>query len=372
MKKIIAKIHLWIAFPVGLIITVLCLSGAILVFRTEIEEATHPERYFVTEDEQNALPLPLDELMRLAGEQLENDAATGITIPSDPRRTYAVSVASDFHRLQYINPYSGKLIKSESGHSFFLWVMQLHRWLLLNPQTGKPITGWTTLLFIITLISGAILIIPKNRKALKRIYRINLTKGWRRFWYDLHISAGSHCLLLLLILALTGLTWSFRWYSNGVYKIFGAEPPAMNRSRPRPHPHPADFTHWQSVLEKVSRDNPEFRTITFRNSSVNVVQNKIWGNVRATDTYSFDEKTAEITDYRPYGKAEKSVKIRGWLYTLHVGAWGGMFSKIITCIASLVGASLPLTGYYIWWRKRRRKAYSSVMILNISSENSNR
>jgi uncharacterized iron-regulated membrane protein len=77
--------------------------------------------------------------------------------------------------------------------------------------------------------------------------------------------------------------------------------------------------------------------------------------VRASDRYSFDAKTGAITDYVPYAKQDKAMKIRGWLYTLHVGAWGGWFSKIISCIAALVGACLPLTGYYIFWKKRKRK-----------------
>ena len=30
---------------------------------------------------------------------------------------------------------------------------------------------------------------------------------------------------------------------------------------------------------------------------------------------------------------------------------GGLFSRILTCIAALIGGILPLTGYYIWLRR---------------------
>ena len=33
MNKVFRKIHLWLSVPVGLIITVICLTGAALVFR---------------------------------------------------------------------------------------------------------------------------------------------------------------------------------------------------------------------------------------------------------------------------------------------------------------------------------------------------
>ena len=36
MKKIFSKIHLWLSVPFGLLITLICFSGAMLVFETEV------------------------------------------------------------------------------------------------------------------------------------------------------------------------------------------------------------------------------------------------------------------------------------------------------------------------------------------------
>ncbi len=47
MKKIFAKIHLWLSLPLGIVLTVVCLSGAVLVFEGEITRALHPELYRV-------------------------------------------------------------------------------------------------------------------------------------------------------------------------------------------------------------------------------------------------------------------------------------------------------------------------------------
>jgi uncharacterized iron-regulated membrane protein len=373
MKKMLRKIHLWIAFPAGLIITILCLTGAILVFRAELEDRLYPERYFV--EDVTAEKLPLHELMPQINRQLDNDVATAITVSRNPKRTYAVTIASNFHNPQFADPYSGKLIRVEGGASFFSQLLQLHRWLLIGRQTGAKITGWSTLLLVVILISGTLVVIPKSRKGMKRILTVSVTKGWKRFWYDLHLSAGTYALLILLLLSLTALTWSFRWYSNGVYKLFGVE---QSVGRPSPNGannqqqggrgqreggrggrpgsnRPVDFTHWQAVFDEVAAENPNYQTISIRNGTATVTRQKIWGNVRASDQYTFDEKTGEITGYQPYGEQAKAMKIRGWLYTLHVGAWGGLFSKIITCLASLVGASLPLTGYYIWIMKQRKR-----------------
>ena len=40
-------------------------------------------------------------------------------------------------------------------------------------------------------------------------------------------------------------------------------------------------------------------------------------------------------------------------YDIHVGAIGGLTGKIIAFIVSLICASLPVTGFLVWWMKRR-------------------
>ncbi|MDR1983525.1 MAG: PepSY domain-containing protein [Prevotellaceae bacterium] len=423
MKKIIRKIHLWIAFPIGIIITIICLTGAILVFRPEIEESLHPERFFAKETHDK--PMSLTELIPLVNSQLENNSIAGVTIPNNPKRNYIINLTEGFRAAAYVNPYTGKLIeitKPEGG--FFTKIMQLHRWLLDDTRKiGKPVVGYSTLLFVIILITGIIIIFPKTRKSLKRIFTIHINKGWTRFWYDMHISAGVYVVLILLVLALSGLTWSFRWYSAGVYNLFGVELPAMNpnhgnsrgertsqnqqteqrnnrgertsqnqqaEQRNNRGERPAqnqqaeqrnsrgernaqnqqaeqrdsiseknrqttDFSHWQEVFEEIKKQNPDFKSISIQNESASVSQKRIWGNARASDRYAFDAKTGVIKDYLPYSKQEKATKIRGWIYTLHVGAWGGLFSKIITFIAALTGASLPITGYYFFCKKRKKR-----------------
>ena len=45
--------------------------------------------------------------------------------------------------------------------------------------------AFTSLMFVVVLISGIIVWWPRTRKALKNSLKISGTKGWKRFWYDL-------------------------------------------------------------------------------------------------------------------------------------------------------------------------------------------
>ena len=78
-----------------------------------------------------------------------------------------------------------------------------------------------------------------------------------------------------------------------------------------------------------------------------------FGNQRAADRYAFNPQDGEITEVTLYKDTDASGKMRGWIYSVHVGSWGGMFTRILTFIAALLGGTLPLTGYYLWLRRIR-------------------
>jgi uncharacterized iron-regulated membrane protein len=47
MKVFFRRIHLYLGLSAGLVIITCCLTGAILVFQKELEQAFNKERYFV-------------------------------------------------------------------------------------------------------------------------------------------------------------------------------------------------------------------------------------------------------------------------------------------------------------------------------------
>ena len=76
------------------------------------------------------------------------------------------------------------------------------------------------------------------------------------------------------------------------------------------------------------------------------------GNQRAADKYSFDSRTGEVTDVVLYADSDHNRKVRGWVYSIHVGSWGGIITRVMWFLAAMLGATLPLTGYYLWIRRK--------------------
>lgn len=48
----------------------------------------------------------------------------------------------------------------------------------------------------------------------------------------------------------------------------------------------------------------------------------------------------------------KGSELMQLFHVIHIGSWGGMLTKIITFVISLIGASLPVTGYLLYFRRK--------------------
>src|SRR5690554_3560964 len=105
MRKFFTNIHLWLSIPAGLILSVVCLTGALLSFDKEILEWIYPERYFV-EHTAGREPLPIEELVAMANDQLSNNSVANIQISSDRSRTYTLGLKEGMRVSAFQNPYT--------------------------------------------------------------------------------------------------------------------------------------------------------------------------------------------------------------------------------------------------------------------------
>lgn len=48
MMKFFRKVHLWLSVPFGIIVTLVCFSGAMLIFEPEITRAVKSDVYYVS------------------------------------------------------------------------------------------------------------------------------------------------------------------------------------------------------------------------------------------------------------------------------------------------------------------------------------
>ena len=182
---------------------------------------------------------------------------------------------------------------------------KLHRYLLDVPD--EPHEG-IAICFTLIILSGIIVWWPKNKKMLKARLKVRTKKGFRWFVYDSHVSLGIYVALFLIIMSLTGPSWSFHWYRQGAMAVLGGN---VN-----------DMEHHGKV-EMVQQPN----------DSINA------------------EQAPQQIKHNPMHDGKKPPQ--AVLMELHTGKLLGLPMKIVYFIAALIGGFLPISGYYMWWKRRK-------------------
>lgn len=371
LKKIVRKIHLWLGFTSGLLVLFLGITGCILAFEIEIRKLTEPYQFVKKE---NKPFLPPSVLVAAAEKYLDGKNANSIEYKDKSKAAIVSYYDDENYKLVAVNPYSGEVLKAKNmNRDFFRIVVTGHYYLWLPPKIGQPIVASATLIFLVMMISGLILWWPKNKAARKQRFSIKWNAKWRRKNYDLHNVLGFYMTWVAIFLAITGLVMGFQWFAKSVYWASSggkAMPehvhPVSDTTKSLVNIYPADEI-WKHLCKEAKEK--ESVSIYFPLTNTDPVEGSINhrpGTYYNMDYYHFDQYTLEelpATDIYAGKFKDASIenKISRMNYDIHVGAVLGLPGKILAFFASLIAASLPITGFYIWWGRRKKRQRISIV-----------
>jgi uncharacterized iron-regulated membrane protein len=250
---------------------------------------------------------------------------------------------------------------------FFRWVLDGHFYLWLPHEIGQTVIASATLIFLLMLITGLILWYPKNKKAAKQRFWFRWKEGikWKRKNYDLHNITGFYVMAIALIFAITGLVWGFPWFAYSYYTLIGGEKSLVYEDPISQKE--ISVSDIKKPLDKVwfmmQKDYPDAQSIEVHppetdSSSIAANANLDKGTYWKTDYRYFDQYTLKEKEVKHiYGKlanATASDKLIRMNYDIHTGAILGLPGKVFAFLISLLIASLPVTGFLIWYGKRNK------------------
>lgn len=275
-RKFLLKLHLWLSLPLGIIITLICLSGATLVFKNEIRNALGMPKVVAPDRKsgkggKDGKTASLQQEKSTVSHQCSPNGCSQcpskeVCHPSASAKDDASAKSNEAvkEKTSVVGKSSSKDTPygTTTKRDFFSYVTKFHTGLLMG-SVGKLIVTYTTLFFVFILLSGIFIFLPGNGKQLRQRFKVEWGKGAKRRLFDLHVSLGWWTLLWLLLLAVTGLGFGLKLVPKGT-------------------------------------------------------------------------------------------EMMQLFHELHIGSWGGMLTKIITFVVSLIGASLPVTGYLLYFRRKRK------------------
>lgn len=364
VKKIIGKIHLWLGLSSGLLVFVIAITGCIYAFQEEIKDLTQPYRFAETHGQPH---LPPSQLQPIAEEALPGKHLHAVLYYQNGRSAQGIfySFEENYYYIAYLNPATGEVLKVRDEYAdFFRFILDGHFYLWLPPHIGQPVVASATLVFVVMLLSGLVLWWPRNKNGRKQRFSIKWNARWRRKNYDLHNVLGFYAMGLALVLALTGLVWGFQWFRDAVYSATSggktfveyADPASDTSATNLKTGNPLDLIWLRMKSEYPNAEWIEVHPPETTSSSIAANANPDASTYWKTDYRYFDQYTLEeLSVDHVWGRFEQATladKVMRINYDVHVGAIGGLAGKILAFLISLMVASLPITGFLIWWGRK--------------------
>ena len=381
-KRINNWLHLWLGLISGLIVLIVCLTGCIWVFNEEITGLLEPDTKVAWQDKPVVKPA---ELMRIAAKLYPEKMPSYANYQQGRAINLNLRAANAAPRdrrigntILKVNPYTGEIISTEvykPGESdFFRFILNGHRFLWMSPQIGRPIVNYGTLIFVVLLITGLIWWYPKkwNQSTRDKSFKIKWGASFKRVNLDLHNVLGFYALLFLLAIALTGMVYGIKWYSEGVYwvtsggdklaeyKRLGSDSTLKGKGYT---PEKAMDLAWNKVIARHPKSMGfyyNFADTADAKAAINITVYPNKGQFYNSQGYTFDQHTLKELKREDaysiaYAQASFGQKLRKMNYDIHVGSILGFPGKVMAFLASLIGASLPITGFLVWYGRKFKK-----------------
>lgn len=363
IKNIARQVHLWLGLATGIIVFIISITGCIYVFEEEIRDFSKDEKLYVPIQEKSFVGL--EKIVNSFQKEFPKDKITSIKI--NQQTLNAAVELSTKKKTYYFNPYDGALIGNEK-QDWLTVVRKLHTELLLG-ETGSFIQRWAVVIFALMLITGLILWFPQQMRSLKQSLTIKWKGTFKRVNYDLHNVLGFYASFFLIVIVFTGLFFAFKEVKNAAAFVTGTKLTEGIEVKSETIPQKESLAaRYDRIYKTTNQKYPGANTATFsikKDKDVRLRMTYPYKWSRNQNTFFFDAKTGQLLRYKLYKDFNAADIIEASNYEVHTGRFFGLFGKIVAFFASLIAASLPITGFIIWLKKKKKaKKKSPVKTVN--------
>lgn len=373
------------------LIIFLSITGAVYLFKPQIEDKMYEDYYYVQPGEQKRSSTEqIEEVMK----NYPNGEITSYTPSFEADRSSVVGLSTIGENLSiYVNPYNGDIIGDlNENDRFMAFVKNLHNGEFWGGTLGNWFVELAACWTIILIITGVYLWWPRNQKTIfgTLLPRLRITKGKRVLWRDLHSTTAIWLSLLIVVQVVSGLMWSGVWgnmANNLVAKTDAGSPAGVNPWESYAFPQStlptkevADDVPWaaekmpvpqsndkgtnsisiEEVIETVSDNkvHPGYKIVFPQNESgvytVFLSPNAIYPD----KPMPWTQQTLHIDQYDGTVLANlgwKDYGILGKLITLGIAFHQGDFGLVnqLVVLALVFGIVLiAISGFMMWWKRR--------------------
>jgi uncharacterized iron-regulated membrane protein len=378
MRRIWLKLHLWLGLFLGLWLSLIGLTGSLLVFYHELEELVHP-RTFAVEPQPGgeAAFRPFDEVYAAIRNGVPTAAQFGSmyyprTASSVWWGRYTVPTESEAELWYvFVDPYTARVLArwlvKEDGQwfrrEFSGFLYDLHYKLLLPGDIGSPLVGIVAMLAFVSVGFGVYLWWPKQGKW-RRALSFKRGASSQRFVFDLHNLTGIYLLPVLVVILISGVYfnlpeqfyWVVRQFSPNTVEYYGYR---IKSNPPAPDVQPIGLVRaFDIVYTRFPEGRPELLSnASLPDSAYRICSKQVASVSSFADTrcVHVDQYSGEILWFSASGSHTGGDTFARWQLPLHSGKAFGLPGRILVLLSGLAFPVLLVTGVIRWLQKRRAK-----------------
>jgi uncharacterized iron-regulated membrane protein len=375
------KLHLYFTLIALAPLAVIAVTGLLLLFEVEItqwqasENKKHDATFVQSEQSMAVLQTHIDQILKEKRPcrvgYIRHDAQflslpwIYLTCPEGFKK-FVINLNTDEHY---------PLVKEG-----FQIIIDLHRTLLLNKvglgDVGSTIVGIATLVIVFNIVLGLVLWFIRAKKIQVNKQKFKITTASGVSLRHLHSVTALYLTPILLIVAITGVSWTWR---DDIYQGLAqlqnkeqAKPVELTQLRSQPYDPITRTRHRmasiKAIYQKIEQDYPSYQILGFgpalRKMDVITVRLKEKTSIGFTpqlyltlDAYSLEEKYK--TDAWQATSTDSLYAYRITQYGLHTGYIFGTLGKWLWAAAILLFiASTLILGVYLWLNRRSKEGAS--------------
>lgn len=356
LKTVLFQLHWLLGITAGTVLAVMGLSGATLSFEDDLLRALNPAfAQVATRHAAGEQALPLSVLVPRLQAGTER-ALPRLRVDASGVRPSVARFEGGQAHWRYFDPYTGVQIQALRGLAFFEFNEDLHRRLVAGDR-GRAITGACVITLVFFCLSGLYLRWPRQWWHWRTWLAVEWGRSGRSFLWSLHSVVGTWVLVVYLMLALTGLWWSYDWYRSGVTALLGGS--SSEQSEARLAAGPLDLAGVERTLYALPGVRAGYMDLRFPTRPGRPLTARVQGSDgahdRAYDTLQLDPASGALLEHVPYRQMSAGRKVIASMFALHSGSFFGLPGRIIVMLSSLCMVLFFITGWMLYLDRRRKK-----------------
>ena len=340
-RKLFLQVHLWAGLIIGLVLVVTAISGAMLVFRPQLDAKIDAHLKVVQPGVTRLAPDELVARARVAHPGAELESVRFYGEPTAPFLVYYTD-----KQYVHLNPYTGEVLGIRKRYGdFFGWFEGMHKFLQIDPGIGENITGYTAMIFGSVILTGLVLWWPATRRALKAGLTLNWKLKGRPWHLNLHKAVGAYAAVVVLVSVCTGVPIALDWVKNALYPLTASTKAALPAVDPDAGKKFAGFT---AVAQRLDVTFPSARETYIPLPKKGVVASYV---IAADAPHPYARSYAYLNPadtaplrVTPYAQASRGFRLYYWMMSLHTGMMGGWAGQVIFLLGALAIPVLFYTG----------------------------